>query len=225
MTSISLFILSSFSIHISSLAALLCYGITIIKEYEDATNTHCNVWNILPSFSSTIGNYTPQRYIWRLLVGLSCVMRLFSVWIFAQNLKRFKKRSAIINILTLMRVTEFAGLFLLTMFASTEIFEVHAFGFCIFFIFSTVNIFIVSRLMKHGITGSGEVNSRASLYPTIYFFTFTGCLISYILHDYYCWPGVYSVFGLLELLMIFVNIMFWFHNDCLNWRFYTISIE
>ena len=63
MTSISLFILSSFSIHISSLAALLCYGITIIKEYEDATNTHCNVWNILPSFSSTIGNYTPQRYV------------------------------------------------------------------------------------------------------------------------------------------------------------------
>ena len=49
------------SVHLPSIAAILCYGITMWKEFEDSVYTHCNVWNILPSFSSTIGNYTPQR--------------------------------------------------------------------------------------------------------------------------------------------------------------------
>ena len=111
------------------------------------------------------------------------------------------------------------------MFASTEVFPAHAFGFCLYFLFSMLNITIVSRLMSNGVTGSGKLNINVSWYPAIYLLTFVGCLISYIVHGKYCLWGVYSVFGGLELVMIFSNIMFWYHCDCLEWQSYTISIE
>ena len=111
------------------------------------------------------------------------------------------------------------------MFASTEIFPVHAFGFCVYFLFSTLNIAIVSRLMSSGVTGSGKLNSDTDRYPAVYVLTFVGCFISYMVHNNYCLPGVYTIFGGLELVMIFSNIMFCYHCDCLEWTSYTISIE
>ena len=49
------------------------------------------------------------RYIWRFLVGVSCVLRLFTVAIFSQNLKRSNRKGAIVQILTSMRVAELMG--------------------------------------------------------------------------------------------------------------------
>ncbi len=31
--------------------------------------------NYLPSISASVGNFTPQKYIWRLCVGLTCAPR------------------------------------------------------------------------------------------------------------------------------------------------------
>jgi len=222
---LSVALFSSSSVHLASLAAIICYGITMWYEFEDSVHTQCHVWNLLPSFSSTIGNYTPQRYIWRFLVGVSCVLRLFSVAIFSQNLKRSNRKGAIVQILTSMRVAELMGLFLLTMFASTEIFPAHAFGFCLFFLFSMLNITIISRLMGSGVTGSGKLNTNLAWYPAIYLLTFVGCFIAYIVHNKYCLSGVYSVFGALEVIMISSNIMFWHYSDGVEWSSYTISIE
>ena len=111
------------------------------------------------------------------------------------------------------------------MFASTEIFPAHAFGFCLFFLFSMLNITIISRLMGSGVTGSGKLNTNLAWYPAIYLLTFVGCFIAYIVHNKYCLSGVYSVFGALEVIMISSNIMFWHYSDGMEWSSYTISIE
>ena len=42
-------------------------------------------------------------------MGVSCAMRLFSVLMFAENLKRFNRKGPIVQILTFMRLAEIIG--------------------------------------------------------------------------------------------------------------------
>lgn len=218
-------VLAFISIHLSTLAAIICYSLTLWLEFEDSTATICHVWNLLPSFSSTIGNYTPQRYIWRSSTGVTCVLRILPIYLFNTNLVRYKKDTILRKILTFLRLAELLGLYMLTVFSSTEIFPAHAFGFCMFFLCALVNTCIVSRLMSAGVTGSGKSNNAVAWYPLIYILTFLGCFVTYLIHDNLCWPGVYTIFGVLEVIMILSNIMFWYHCDVIEWKSYTISIE
>ena len=119
----------------------------------------------------------------------------------------------------------FTGLFQLTMFASTEVFFLHATGFCAFFLCSVVTITIISRLMGNGLTGSGTINSNVKFYPLLYCITFLACFLSYLIHNKYCFTGMYTIFGAFEVIMIATNIMFWHHCDVMEWKSYKICIE
>lgn len=46
-------------------AFIFCVLYSIIVDFEQATGTHCRVFNLLPSISASIGNYQPQRIIWQ----------------------------------------------------------------------------------------------------------------------------------------------------------------
>ena len=35
------------------------------SSIEWAARTHCNVWNIAPSISASIGNFAPKKYVWK----------------------------------------------------------------------------------------------------------------------------------------------------------------
>ena len=45
-------------------------------------------------------------------MGVSCTMRLFSVLLFSENLRRYNRSGPIVQILTSMRVAEILGKFL-----------------------------------------------------------------------------------------------------------------
>jgi hypothetical protein len=44
--------------------------------YLKATWTHCEVANWLPSLSAAVASYTPEKYIWRFLIGIHGTPRL-----------------------------------------------------------------------------------------------------------------------------------------------------
>jgi len=82
--------------------------------------------NYLPSISSAIGGYTPQRYVWRVCIALHCSPRFIAV-IGYYNL--FHQRQvptcqwlyhAVINLNTVLNVVENFCLLLLTCISSTE---------------------------------------------------------------------------------------------------------
>uniref|UniRef100_A0A915D539 CWH43-like N-terminal domain-containing protein n=1 Tax=Ditylenchus dipsaci TaxID=166011 RepID=A0A915D539_9BILA len=50
-------------------ALIICIVLSLFLHWDEATRTHCNVNNWLPSVSAAVASYSPERYIWRLFIG------------------------------------------------------------------------------------------------------------------------------------------------------------
>lgn len=57
-------------------ALVICILVSITLHWDEATRTHCGVTNWLPSVSAAVASYAPERYIWRLLIGIHGAPRL-----------------------------------------------------------------------------------------------------------------------------------------------------
>lgn len=57
-------------------AFIFCVVYSIAYNFESTTFSHCHVYNFLPSISSAIGNFSPQREVWQLAIALHGLPRL-----------------------------------------------------------------------------------------------------------------------------------------------------
>lgn len=57
-------------------ALFLCVLISMMLHWDEATRTHCGVPNLFPSVSAAVASYSPERYIWRLFIGIHGAPRL-----------------------------------------------------------------------------------------------------------------------------------------------------
>jgi len=84
------------------------------------------VANFLPSISSAIGGYTPQRYIWRVCIALHCGPRFIAVICYYNLFLRRRVQtcrwlySAIVTLNMLLNFVEIFCLLLLTCVSSSE---------------------------------------------------------------------------------------------------------
>lgn len=63
----------------------ICVLLSIIKDFESANYTHCNVVNVLPSVSAAIGSYYPQNIIWKACIAIHSPARFVIALLYYQH--------------------------------------------------------------------------------------------------------------------------------------------
>ncbi|GAB0096333.1 Post-GPI attachment to proteins factor 2 [Sergentomyia squamirostris] len=195
---------------------LFCVAWSVIFYFDRATATHCHVYNFLPSISSAIGSYQPQRFIWQTAICLHAVPRFmvaYMYWIYYRSNVR-KKWHFLVNTATLLNVIENAALLGLSLFTSVDNYEVHKFCFITFIATSELYMllcYIVNINLRRGdlVTKLEEKSIRFKGYLcliNIVSFSLAGYF--FLRHNEHCEPGVYSLFALFEYIVVLTNMGF-----------------
>ncbi|KAM9729463.1 post-GPI attachment to proteins factor 2-like isoform 1-T2 [Menidia menidia] len=197
-------------------ALLLCLGLALRYHRQEATYTHCQVSNFLPSISAAI-SLVPERYVWRGCVGMHSAPRLLvAAAYFRFYALRFRRRRAerlLAAITLLCSLAENAGLLLLTYVASTETYSLHKNGFVLFIASSLLHMLSTCWLWRL-ISRNGDSPEEVSSYRwklRLFLFNIGCCAAAayfYRRHNKYCEPGVYTLFAGCEYLVVFSNMAF-----------------
>ncbi|CAF2873513.1 unnamed protein product [Rotaria sp. Silwood2] len=104
-----------------------CVSLSLMKDFEESTRTHCNVTNLLPSISASIGEYEPQRFIWRFCFALDSILRYIIAYLQLNHVLNrhhidFSERFTLVQITSsTFHFLELTFLLLLTYVSSKEI--------------------------------------------------------------------------------------------------------
>lgn len=169
---------------------------TLLYDFERATYTHCDVRNYLPSISAAIGNYEPQKTMWRLAIVLHLPMRLAVAYIYSKyyrdNIR--KNRRIFAQSAVTLNVVENLALLSLSLWTSSDDYEIHRNAFITFIACSEIYMFITYFLHKNGRKQQlTELEERSVKYK---FYFFVANLIAFALAGYFflrhnakCEPG------------------------------------
>ncbi|KAG0720637.1 Post-GPI attachment to proteins factor 2 [Chionoecetes opilio] len=180
-------------------AFLTCIYLSLRHNFDLSTATHCGVPNYLPSISSAIGEFVPQRYIWRFAIAIHSAPRFLMASMYYYNFMnrvlpniRFYKNAA--RVLCCLNVVENVGLISLFFVSSKENYDIHKVSFITFMVCSELYMVLTFLLLKdnkHRLTHSLErqayykkkqlmIANLTSFIVALYFF---------YRHNKYCEPG------------------------------------
>ncbi|KAE9556071.1 hypothetical protein FO519_000705 [Halicephalobus sp. NKZ332] len=202
-------------------ALVICVFLSMLLHWDEATRTHCGVVNYFPSVSSAVASFSPERYIWRLLIGIHGTPRLALAFAFRNLLITSPLRpfsgtkffQLACNIACFLNIMENIFLLLLTSISSVEDYGWHKASFAGFVICSLVYMILSTYL--YDLSGRRRTNilgEKSFQYKlvccsaeTVLLFLASYCFYR---HNAYCEPFVYSMFALCEYAIIIFNILF-----------------
>jgi len=206
-------------------AFLTCVALAVSLHFEGSTKTHCNVPNFLPSISAAIGDFTPERYIWRFCIGLHCFPRLMSAFVYKNFYLRSPLRPSetldegrcfyvlMCWLICVLHLGENLALLSLSFVSSTENHAFHEMSFITFVILS--QLYIVLTLYMFRYSGRQRASSQGhksyQTKQTLFVINICALLASvyfFVRHNRYCEPGVYTIFAFCEYVVVLSNIGF-----------------
>ncbi|XP_023339380.1 post-GPI attachment to proteins factor 2 [Eurytemora carolleeae] len=212
-------------------AFLFCISYSFFNHYDWVTKTHCNVWNIAPSISASIGHFTPQKYVWKLCIALHSAPRLllcqmYHTYMF-KNIIREKTVQQMALLSCTFNVAEVFSLLLLSLVPSIEDFSLHKLSFSSFLFFSVGYISSSYYLLRTcRVTSLNSWERKSMIYKkrilTANFLAIGFAMYFYWRHNTYCEPGIYSVFSLFEYTVVLSNMGYHFTSF---WDFYNVYIS
>lgn len=103
-------------------AFISCVILTMYKDFESANKTHCNVPNMFPSISASIGNYNPQSTIWKTAIYFHSPVRFFMILLRWKYYRRVIREDfdIIVNLAVFLNIIENLALLGLTYWTSSE---------------------------------------------------------------------------------------------------------
>ncbi|CAF1194781.1 unnamed protein product [Adineta steineri] len=203
-------------------AFITCIVLTIFKDIEKSTRTHCKVSNFLPSISAITAGFEPQRFIWRVSFGLNSIIRYLIGYLQLQRLlnrHHIASREFYILIQKInssIHFLELTFLLVLTYVSSNEIKLIHQCGFIGFMICSLLHMLCTILIdyywprTKTTCFNDREKFIRAKrlkwfIYNIISFFI---SLYFFFRHNFFCEPYIYSMYCFFEYFVILTNISY-----------------
>lgn len=103
-------------------AFLFCIIYSVVFHFTPATYTHCHVYNVLPSISAAIGNFSPQREIWQLAIVVQAIPRFYVAIMYLQlhQRKSYARDTYLGNFACVFNVVENLALIILSFFTSSR---------------------------------------------------------------------------------------------------------
>ncbi|XP_055894343.1 post-GPI attachment to proteins factor 2-like isoform X2 [Biomphalaria glabrata] len=203
-------------------ATFFCVLWSVLFDFEKATATHCRVNNYLPSISAAIGGFTPQRYVWRICIAFHAAPRLMIAWAYynfhtsvhaGKHNELYKAGAALTSLCHVIEVTALVGL---TYISSLDNHGLHETLFIVFMASSLVYMLLTILLFYWGRSRNGSFltleESRSFSWKQRLFLTnisiFLFSVYVFFRHNWYCEPGVYTIFAACEYTVVVTNICF-----------------
>lgn len=103
-------------------AFLFCIIYSVSFNFTSATYTHCHVFNVLPSISAAIGNFSPQREVWQLAILLQALPRFYVALMYLQLHQKqlYAKDAYLGNFACALNIIENLALIILSFFTSSR---------------------------------------------------------------------------------------------------------
>ncbi|XP_058789156.1 post-GPI attachment to proteins factor 2-like [Phymastichus coffea] len=204
------------TVSIPLVTLLFCFVTAYIYQQDDIHETHCRVYNVLPSISAITG-VSPQRYLWRVSVALHIGPRLLiaSVYysFYYKILKTFEnvpKRShgfKLLNICYWLNIAEVAALCGVTYISNKENYAVHEKTFIVFMISSLLHMLVAVRLGRLVTPNAQSLQYKQALFTTSIIST-VGLIIFFLKHRLLCHDLAFSWFSLCEYVIASANMAF-----------------
>ncbi|XP_044255346.1 post-GPI attachment to proteins factor 2-like isoform X1 [Tribolium madens] len=191
-------------------AFIFCIIYSVIFHFETATYTHCQVFNVLPSISAAIGNFSPQRQVWQMAIVLHAVPRFSIAFVYLQHHQNvlYQNDQWMGAVACVLNVVENISLIILSFWTSSQHYPVHEKAFITFILMSEfymILIYILQRRCKKRHKESLKWKKRLLITNISSILVATYCFLR---HNSYCEPYVYSGFALAEYTVVLTNMAF-----------------
>nr|CAB3264806.1 post-GPI attachment to proteins factor 2-like [Phallusia mammillata] len=193
---------------------------SLLFAFDASTRTHCHVPNYLPTVSAAIG-LTPQAYVWRACIGISTTPRLIALWMYRSYLRQSQLDATALlkpfhRLLSLVMLTghfvEIWALLVLSVISSTENGDLHEYAFITFMV-GGITSMITDSLNKTTLVlneRERQMAKRKLIFCILNITSFVWAVVFYFQHNWYCKPGVYTLFAFFEYIVILSNMGFYY---------------
>ncbi|BFG01437.1 post-GPI attachment to proteins factor 2-like [Drosophila madeirensis] len=201
-----------------------CFVTAYVFQYDDVHETHCRVYNIIPSISAITG-VSPQRYFWRFSIALHIGPRIPIAFVYKNYYRSQLKRlspelvpqaSWLISLILVLNCIEIASLGGVTYISNRENYPVHERIFITFMVCSLC--YMLATIKLNGILNAGQslnVQQQQSIKWKKFFFVASilstiGLLVFFAKHRFYCHDLAFSCFAFFEYLIAIANMLYHF---------------
>ncbi|XP_017028573.2 post-GPI attachment to proteins factor 2 [Drosophila kikkawai] len=207
---------------------LFCVAWSLAFDFVRSTYTHCDVANYLPSVSAAIGNYEPQRTVWRLAIFLHLPLRLAAAKMYLEHYREHIRRSRrLLGVLACcLNVVEDLALFCLSFWTSADHYETHRNAFVVFIACSECYMlvsYLLNRNARKAVLLPHEEKSlrykRNLFLVNVVAFGLAG--YCFVRHNSHCEAGVYTFFALFEYVVVLTNMGFHMTS---YWDFHALNV-
>ncbi|XP_043261027.1 post-GPI attachment to proteins factor 2-like [Colletes gigas] len=195
---------------------LVCFVTAYIFQQDDIHETHCRVYNVLPSISAITG-ISPQRYLWRICIALHIGPRLIIANVYRSYYHNILKAvedvplrimgCRLLNLCYWLNIAEVAALCGVTYISNRENYSVHEKIFIAFMISSLTYMLTAVRLGRLVTPNAQSLQYKQALFVTSLISTI-GLIIFFLKHRLLCHDLAFSWFSLCEYVIASANMGF-----------------